>query len=91
MILFIKNIHVEGPGLLGDYFRNRGYSIRVSDVSGGDLLPVSFRNIQAVVILGGPMNVYETKKYPFLVEEDVFIRKAIAAKIPILGICLGGQ
>jgi len=54
-------------------------------------LPEDFSQIEAVIILGGPMNVYEERRYPFLKEEDRFIKKALEEKIPILGICLGAQ
>jgi GMP synthase-like glutamine amidotransferase len=44
-----------------------------------------------LVILGGPMNVYEEDRYPFLREEDLFIKEAIQRGKSILGICLGAQ
>jgi len=37
------------------------------------------------------MNVYEEEKYPFLKDEDIFIKSVVARGIPFLGICLGGQ
>ncbi|RLI80226.1 type 1 glutamine amidotransferase [Archaeoglobales archaeon] len=43
------------------------------------------------VVLGGPMGVYETDKYPFLEEEMKFIRECFKQAKPILGICLGAQ
>src|SRR6185436_14634873 len=54
-------------------------------------LPDDFSNIEAVVSLGGPMNVYEEDKFPFLKEEDRFLKKAIKEEVPLLGICLGSQ
>ena len=41
--------------------------------------------------MGGPMNVYEERKYPFLREEKEFLRAAVEADVPVLGICLGAQ
>ena len=43
------------------------------------------------IILGGPMGVYESEKYPFLIEEMKFIRNCFNKGIPLLGICLGAQ
>jgi len=37
------------------------------------------------------MNVYEEDRYPFLIEEDLFIKEAIQRGKSILGICLGAQ
>jgi GMP synthase-like glutamine amidotransferase len=44
-----------------------------------------------LVIMGGPMNIYEEDKYPRLREEKLFIERAIKAGKIILGICLGAQ
>jgi GMP synthase (glutamine-hydrolysing) len=52
---------------------------------------ISVDGSSALIILGGPMNVYETDKYPFLKMEDGLIKRAIEKDIPVLGICLGAQ
>ena len=57
----------------------------------GDRLPKTFDHLDAVISLGGPMNVYEEDKYPFLKEENVFLRGILERGIPFMGICLGGQ
>jgi GMP synthase (glutamine-hydrolysing) len=44
-----------------------------------------------LVIMGGPMNVYEELKYPWLTAEKRFIAEAISLGRPILGVCLGAQ
>ncbi|MGV6807917.1 MAG: type 1 glutamine amidotransferase, partial [bacterium] len=51
------------------------------DASGFDLL----------IIMGGPMGVYDETKHPWLVDEKAFIRRYIAQRKPVLGICLGAQ
>lgn len=91
MILFIKNIGIEGPETIGDFFQQKGFSVQTLDLQQGDRLPGGLDGLRAVVVLGGPMNVYEEEKYPFLRDEDVFIKKVVAAGMPFLGICLGGQ
>jgi len=47
--------------------------------------------IDLLVIMGGPMNVYEEDKHPFLVREKDFIHAFLAINRPVLGICLGAQ
>jgi GMP synthase (glutamine-hydrolysing) len=44
-----------------------------------------------LVVLGGPIGVYEQQEYPFLMDEIALIRQRLAARRPILGICLGAQ
>jgi GMP synthase-like glutamine amidotransferase len=47
--------------------------------------------IHWLIIIGGPMGIYDYEKNPYLKEEKVFIKKAIDAKKTVLGICLGAQ
>jgi GMP synthase (glutamine-hydrolysing) len=47
--------------------------------------------VSGVVVFGGEMNVNETDRYPFLAEERAYVRAAVDAGVPYLGICLGSQ
>ena len=47
--------------------------------------------ISGIVLYGGSMNVDMTDRYPFLSDELIYIRKAVDAGVPYLGICLGSQ
>jgi len=55
-----------------------------------DWIP-NFNDYNGIILLGGKPNVDEEAKYPFLVEEKRFIKRAIAADKPILGFSLGHQ
>lgn len=90
MVLIIKHIDIEGPGTLEDFFKQNNWQIKVVDLGNNDSLP-PLRECEAVISLGGPMNVYETDKYPFLKTEEDFLRAALKQEKPILGICLGAQ
>ena len=91
MILVIKHIPIEGPGTIEDFFRKEGFELRTVELAQKETLPLDLSDIEAIVSMGGPMNVYEEDKYPFLKEEDVFLKKVIREEIPFLGICLGSQ
>ncbi|NCB03806.1 MAG: type 1 glutamine amidotransferase [Spirochaetia bacterium] len=91
MILCVKNIDIEGPGTLGEYLKEQGSLLKIIDLSLGDKLPKTLDHVHAVICLGGPMNVYEEEKYPFLKEETLLIQDVIRREIPFLGICLGSQ
>jgi GMP synthase (glutamine-hydrolysing) len=91
MILIIKHVESEGPARIGEILAREGFSLRTVELARGDRLPDVSADLEAVISLGGPMNVYEEDKYPFLRDEDAFIRKVISEKIPFLGICLGAQ
>lgn len=91
MFLIIKHIDIEGPGTFGDFLIEKGVPFRIVELGGGQKLPADLKGINAVVVLGGPMNVYEEDKYPFLKEENLFIQRVLEAQIPYFGICLGSQ
>lgn len=90
MILIIKHIEIEGPGTLGEFFKETGWKTKVVELGKGDTFP-SMDECEAIVSLGGPMNVYETHKYPFLEKEDALLKEALKEEVPVLGICLGAQ
>jgi GMP synthase-like glutamine amidotransferase len=48
-------------------------------------------DVDGLIILGGPMGVYETDSHPWLLEEMAFIKDIIDLNKPVLGICLGAQ
>ena len=87
-ILTIQNIQCETLGTLKELFQSDGYKIKNIDAQ-RDTIPVNSEIYNAIVILGGPMSVYEQINY--LKEEEILIRDAIKKKVPLLGICLGSQ
>ncbi len=91
MVLFIKHIDIEGPGTLGDFLVDNKIPYEIIDLSYGDKVPTFKKAFQTIICLGGPMNVYEEEKYPFLRDEDIFLRKVVEEEVPYLGICLGAQ
>lgn len=91
MIVFIKHIGIEGPGTIRDFVDAAGYNVAEIDLEQGDTLPNDLSKVQGVISLGGPMNVYEEHKYPYLKNENNFIKKVVDRNIPFLGICLGSQ
>jgi GMP synthase-like glutamine amidotransferase len=90
-ILIVKHIPIEGPGKLGEYLERNGIGSQTVELSLGDKLPSSPQDFSAIVILGGPMNVYQEKRYSFLKEETRFIQQVLRTEVPLLGICLGAQ
>lgn len=89
-VLIIKNIITEGPGTIEDFLRKEDISFEVVELSSGEV-PSSLEDFNTLVIMGGPMGVYEMDKYPHLVVGSRIIREAINRDMKILGICLGAQ
>jgi len=87
----MKHIDIEGPGTIGDFLDEKEISYHVIDLFNGEPLPDSLSDTSAVIVLGGPMNVYEEDRYPFLEHEDDFLKDVLEKGLPTLGFCLGAQ
>lgn len=90
MILFIQNCSEGRAGIFIDGLRNTCKSFRVVHAFSGERF-IGLSNIEGVIVLGGPMSVYDTNEFPFLTNVMEFMKNALARKIPLLGVCLGGQ
>ena len=88
--LVLQHVDCEGMGLWEECCREDGIALEIVALHHEAPIPPP-HHFQAVISLGGPMNVYEEETYPFLKAEDAFIQEVVAAGIPFLGICLGGQ
>ncbi len=89
-ILIVKNISSEGPGTIEDYLRDHKLPYTVVDLNNGGLVP-SLDQFTHLVVMGGPMAVYEMHIHPYLKNEAALIEQAIKADKHVLGVCLGAQ
>ena len=88
--LVIMHVENEGPGVFGELLEAAGATVQVARLHLGDALPAP-GDVDAALSMGGPMNVYEEERYPFLRAETRFLQLAAEIRLPILGICLGAQ
>ena len=88
-ILIIRHVAHEGPGYLADYLETRSIPYRVLAIDHGENIPHSIEELSAIVFMGGPMSVNDD--LPWISPALGLIRKALAADLPLLGHCLGGQ
>jgi GMP synthase-like glutamine amidotransferase len=89
-ILIIKHVDIEGPGLIEYCLDQEKIPYQILNLNSNIHLP-KLDDFTHIIILGGPMNVYEEDRYPFLKDEDLFIKEAIQRGKSVLGICLGAQ
>lgn len=89
-IHYLKHVSFEDMANIGVWAKDKGHILSKTELYNNDTLP-QMEDFDWLVILGGPMNIYEEKTYPWLASEKEFIAQAIAAKKPVLGICLGAQ
>jgi len=81
----------EDLGTLEPRLLDRGFQIRTVDVTTANFPVPEADACELLVVLGGPIGVYDAPRYPFLTAELECIRRRIAAQKPTLGICLGAQ
>ena len=89
--LALRHVGFENIGILDPILRQRGCSIRYVEVGIEDLDPGEVQDADLLVVLGGPIGVYEEDAYPFVVGETAAIAARISRLSPTLGICLGAQ
>ena len=91
MIHALYHAPTETLGLIKSCLDKRGLNLTEHNVYEGCQVPSFSPAIQALIVMGGPMNVDETHRYPFLDTEVKLIKQATLAGRPVLGICLGAQ
>lgn len=89
-IHYFQHVPWEGLGNLKDWIDGRKYDLSATRFYDAATLP-QLAEIDALIVMGGPMGAYEDKKYSWLPAEKQFIREAVCAGKKVLGICLGSQ
>jgi GMP synthase-like glutamine amidotransferase len=90
-ILVLRHVPHEHLGTLALELRSNNLTYEYVNFYEDANPNISVDSSSALIILGGPMNVHETDKYPFLETEERLIKRAIEKDMPVLGICLGAQ
>jgi GMP synthase (glutamine-hydrolysing) len=89
--LVLRHVAFENLGLLARILPDYGIAADYHEVGLGPLPVAEIFSCDLLVVLGGPIGVYETDDYPFLRAEIDAIGQRLLAKKPTLGICLGAQ
>ncbi len=90
IVLCIVHADFEGPGVLADWVRAKGYTLKICAPYKGEQLP-NLEQIQWVIIMGGPQSTVHLDQFPYLRDEIAYVQKAIDQDKNVLGFCLGAQ
>lgn len=93
--LALQHVSFEDLGSLEPVLRSAGFEITYRQAGVDDLdseaSRAEWRQADLVVVLGGPIGVYESDQYPYITHELARVAERLQARRPIVGICLGAQ
>lgn len=89
-VLVFQHTPSEHPAAFTDLAKAAGDQMTVVHLYLGDQIP-ALDPFDALLVMGGPMDVWDTDAHPWLLAEKTAIRDWVRAGRPYLGICLGHQ
>ena len=90
-LLVFQHISIEHPGVFRDFLAADGVAWDAVELDAGEPIP-PLDDYDALWVMGGPMDVWETDRHPWLVREKLAIHEWVADRqMPFLGVCLGHQ
>jgi GMP synthase-like glutamine amidotransferase len=89
-VLVVEHTEGDGPGHFGEWLAARGRQMTLVRVHVGDAVPARVDGHAGLCVLGGPMGAND-EHLDHLRAELGLIRDALAARVPVIGHCLGGQ
>ena len=90
--IVLQHIKIEDPGYIKDLMIKDKVNLTTIELDEGEKIPKNLRNFDAMFCMGGPMDTWMEKDYPWLIEEKKRIKEfVVELKKPYLGFCLGCQ
>ena len=90
-IIVFQHIACEHPGIFRDFMRADGIEWDAIELDEGEKIP-DISHYDAMISMGGPMDVWQEEQFPWLVAEKEAIHEAVRVRgMPFLGVCLGHQ
>ena len=91
-VIVLQHINVEDPGFIKDLMIAENVKLTTIELDEGEKIPSDLNKFDAMFCMGGPMDTWMEKEYPWLIEEKKKIKEFVVdLKKPYLGFCLGCQ
>jgi GMP synthase (glutamine-hydrolysing) len=90
-IWILQHHPVENLGTIAEALEGAALAWQYVRCFQGQPVPAEMRGAGGLIIMGGPMGVEDTARYPFVADELRLIENALKENKPILGVCLGSQ
>ncbi|MCB2220856.1 MAG: type 1 glutamine amidotransferase [Bacteroidetes bacterium] len=85
-----QHVPYESPGYILDWIKEYGHSFEEVNFYDHPGIP-DIRETENLIVMGGPMNIYDDEEYSWLPDERDFIKQSVQEGTKVLGICLGSQ
>ena len=89
-IRYFMHVSFEGPGIIENWAHDKGHQMDYTRFYEKQSLP-EIPEVDLLVIMGGPMNVFDFHIHPWMEEEIAWVKRYMDARKPLIGICLGAQ
>ena len=90
--IVLQHIKIEDPGYIKDLMLADGWNLTTIELDEGDKIPKNLNEFDAMLCMGGPMDTWMEKEFPWLIEERLRIKEFVLdMEKPFLGFCLGCQ
>ncbi len=89
-IHYFQHVAFEGLGHIETWAKQHKHKLTATNFFENHILP-DLTEFDWLIIMGGPMSVYDIQNHPWIKEEIDFIQKAIRGQKTVIGICLGSQ
>ena len=91
-IIILQHIKIEDPGYIKDLMLKENCRLTTIELDEGEKIPKNLKKFDAMFCMGGPMDTWMEKEYPWLIEEKKRIEEFVVdLEKPFLGFCLGCQ
>ena len=91
-IIILQHIDIETPGYILDLMKKDKFNLTTIELDEGEKIPSNLDQFDGMFCMGGPMDTWMEKEYPWLIEEKKKIREFVVdLEKPYLGFCLGCQ
>jgi GMP synthase (glutamine-hydrolysing) len=90
-VTILQHIQCETPGIISDCLQAADIDMRFVRTFEENPIPSNLDTQAGLIVMGGPMSVYDHERFPSLLEEQRLIEKALKDDKPVLGVCLGSQ
>jgi len=88
---WFQHVPFEGLGAIEEWLLAHSHTLSCTRFYADESPPVSADAFDWLIVMGGPMNIYQYRAHPWLRSEKRLIGEAIAAGKRVLGVCLGAQ